>query len=68
MGLKLRAQRCLTCQIGQSSSLQWCKCLKKIFKHFFLEITPLGVKTCEKLEFDIFKAKNPFLIQGRPVF
>jgi hypothetical protein len=25
---------------------------------FFLEMTPLGVKTCGEFEFDIFEAKN----------
>src|SRR3569623_1531827 len=36
-------------------------------KKFFLEITPLGVKTCGESEFDIFEAKNASMIQGRPV-
>src|SRR3569623_1356069 len=31
----------------------------KIFK-FFLEMIPLGVKTCGESEFDIFKAKKCF--------
>jgi hypothetical protein len=33
----------------------------------FLEMTPLGVKTCEESEFDIFEAKKRFLIQGRRI-
>jgi site-specific DNA-cytosine methylase len=31
---------------------------EKIFKIFFLKMTPLGVKTCE--EFNIFEAKKHF--------
>jgi hypothetical protein len=34
----------------------------------FLEMTPLGVETYGKSEFDIFEAKNTSLIQGRPVY
>jgi hypothetical protein len=38
--------------------------VKKI-SEFFLEMTPLGVKTCGESEFDIFNAS---LIQERPVY
>ena len=31
-------------------------------------MTPLGVKACEKSEFEIFEAKNTSLIQRRPVY
>jgi hypothetical protein len=40
---------------------------EKNFENLFLEIL-LGVKTGGKSEFDIFEAKNAFLIQGRPVY
>ena len=33
---------------------------EKIFKNFFPEMIPLGVKTCEESEFDIFEAKKRF--------
>ena len=33
----------------------------------FLEMTPLGIKTCGKSAFDILKRKNVFLIQGRRI-
>src|SRR4051812_21197336 len=36
----------------------------KILRKFFLEMSPLVVKTCGKSEFDIFEAKNTSLIQG----
>ena len=33
---------------------------EKIFEHFFLEITPLGVRTYGESEFDIFEVKKRF--------
>jgi hypothetical protein len=35
-------------------------------KNFRKFLTPLGVKTCGESEFEIFEAKNTFLIQRRP--
>jgi hypothetical protein len=40
----------------------------KKFSKIFLEMIPLGVKTCGESEFDIFEEKKLFLIQGRPVY
>jgi hypothetical protein len=40
----------------------------KNVQKFFLKVTPLGVKTCGESKFDIFKAKNAFLIQGKLVY
>ena len=34
-------------------------------KKFFLEMTPLGVKTCGESEFDIFEAKKRFPDSGK---
>jgi hypothetical protein len=36
----------------------------KEFSKFFLEMTHLWVKHAKESEFDIFEAKNAFLIQG----
>ena len=41
---------------------------EKIFKILFLEMTPLGVKTCRESAFDIFKEKNTSLIQKSPKY
>jgi hypothetical protein len=34
-------------------------------KNFFLEMTPLGLKTCRESEFDIFEAKKHFPDSGK---
>ena len=41
---------------------------EKIFKIFFSKNDPSRSKNMREFEFDIFKAKNASLIQGRPVF
>jgi hypothetical protein len=38
---------------------------EKIFKNFFLEITPLGVKTCGESDFDIFEVTKRFPDPGK---
>jgi hypothetical protein len=40
----------------------------KKFSKFFLEMTPLGVKTCGESEFEILETKNASLIQRRLVY
>jgi hypothetical protein len=42
--------------------------MKKFSKIFFLQMTPVGVKTWGESEFNIFEAKNASLIQGRSVY
>jgi hypothetical protein len=34
--------------------------VKNLFENFYLEMTPLEVKTCGESEFDIFEAKKHF--------
>jgi hypothetical protein len=37
----------------------------KKFSKLFLEMTPLGVKTCRESEFEFFEAKKHFLYSGK---
>jgi hypothetical protein len=38
---------------------------EKIFRNFFLKMTPLGVKICRESKFDIFEVKKRFPDTGK---